>query len=145
MADPLSIIASVLAIIATAVKVATTVYSIADKMIAAPRELREVGANMNILATILESLAEVLDKGKGLYKEALINTIQSILKRFEAVQKDVMEILGKKQQGVRRRVAWYLKAPKLADSLIRIEGLKSATQLVLSMMNLAIVQTDKDK
>jgi hypothetical protein len=45
---------------------------------------------MSLLSSILDSLAEVLAKGQGLYKAQVLENTNTILKRIKGIQREVL-------------------------------------------------------
>jgi hypothetical protein len=142
MADPLSIIAGIVGIAAGAAQLANAVYSLSDKLMHAPLEIRNIASNMSLLSSILENLAQVLDQGKGVYKAHLLLEAESILQRMKDVQRDVAKMV-KRQKGLRARVKWVFSNSKVTELGTRIEGLKSALGLVLWTVQLAMWKKEK--
>jgi|TARA_R110002003_G_scaffold140_15_gene12839 hypothetical protein len=100
---------------------------------------------MSLLSSILDSQAEVLAKGQGLYKAQVLENTNTILKRIKGIQREVRRMV-KQKSGVRARLNWaffdYSKVRELSE---RIEALKSALNLVLSTLQLAIAQEGREK
>lgn len=143
MADPLSVIASIAGIAAASAQLANAVYSISDKLMHAPLEIRNIASNMSLLSSILENLAQVLEQGKDVYKAHLLLEADSILQRMRDVQKDVAKMV-KRQKGVRARFKWVLSYKKVGELGTRIEALKSALGLVLWTVQLAMWKKDPE-
>jgi hypothetical protein len=141
MADPLSVIAGIAGIAVAGVQLSNALYQISDKLMHAPRAIRDVASNMSLLSSILENLADVLKQGQGVYKRRVITETESILERFKRVQKEVSKIV-KRQGGMRARMGWVFNSSKVGELLDQIEALKSAMNLVLWTVHLAIVQKD---
>lgn len=139
MADPFSIVAGVSGVAIACAQVANSVYTLCDRAASAPHCIREIASNMLLLSSILDTLAEVLDKEKGVYKPQVLGNTQSILKRIKRVQKEVRKIL-KQNRGLRARIKWALNWAKVMELLQRIEALKSGLTLVLLTIQLAITQ-----
>ncbi|CAI6342028.1 unnamed protein product [Periconia digitata] len=144
MADPISLIAGIVGIAAATAQLSNAVYTLSDKIMHAPLEIRNIASNMLLLSSILENLAQVLEEGKDVYKEHLLLEAESILERMKEVQKDVGKML-KRQKGVRARVKWVLSYKKVGELGARIEALKSALGLVLSTVQLAMWKRDPKK
>lgn len=139
MADPLSIIASIAGVATAGVHLANAVYRLSDKLVHAPQSMRDIASNMSLLSTILENLAEVLQQGRGVYKARVLHETEALLDRFKGVQKEVGKIV-RKQRGFRRRLGWALQYGKAEELLEKIEALKSALNLVLWTVHLAMSQ-----
>ncbi|KAF2118626.1 hypothetical protein BDV96DRAFT_642815 [Lophiotrema nucula] len=137
MADPLSVIASVVGIVGAGTKLAITLYDLCDKAKNAPHSIREIASNLSLLSTILENIADVLKRHKDVYEERLLTDTEAVLKKYDDVQTAVRALIIR-QDGFRVRLKWALKDTKVRELLVQIEGVKSALSLVLGCMNLAI-------
>lgn len=145
MADPLSVIAGITGVSIACAQLASVVYTACDRTRYAPASTREIASSMSLLSSILDSQAEVLAKGQGLYKAQVLENTNTILKRIKGIQREVRRMV-KQKSGVRARLNWaffdYSKVRELSE---RIEALKSALNLVLSTLQLAIAQEGREK
>jgi hypothetical protein len=144
MGDPLSIIGSVVGIVAAGTELAIILYKHCDTAKNAPRSIREVASNLSLLSTILENIGEVLERHKDVYRERLWKETEGLLEKYKVVQNDVKDLI-KRQRGFRARVKWVFVSEKMEELLVKIEGLKSAMNLVLGLINLAVVLKDPGK
>ncbi|KAF2731290.1 hypothetical protein EJ04DRAFT_554854 [Polyplosphaeria fusca] len=144
MADPLSVIGSVVGVVAAGTELAIVLYKHFDTAKNAPRSMREVASNLSLLSTILENIRDVLERHKHVYKERLWKETQGILEKYEDVQKDVRELI-KRQGGIRAKMKWVIVSTKMQELLLKMEGVKSAMNLVLGLINLAVVLKDPGK
>lgn len=139
MADPLSIIAGISGIAVASAQLANSLHTLCDRAMHAPSAIRDLSSNMSLLSGILDAVADVLDKGKGVCKPQVLSNTSSILKRMKRVQKEVRKII-KQNRGLRARISWALNFAKVAELLQRIEALKSALTLLLLTVQLAVSQ-----
>lgn len=102
--------------------------------------MRHIASNMTSLSVILEDVADIVNvaKDKSVYKQRALQEIENILARFKNVQMEVNEIVDNEVRNIRGKFRWTLKAGKVSELLIEMEGLKSGLQLVLSIVRFAM-------
>jgi hypothetical protein len=142
MADPLSVIAGVTGVSIACAQLANATITICDKARYAPTELREIGSNMSLLSSILDSLAEVLNRGQDMCKPRLLNDTNTIIQRLRVLRKEVKTMI-KSKPGLKGRLNWALfDHGKTMEILQRIEAMKTALMLVLATIQLAMAQEE---
>lgn len=139
MADPLSIIAGIAGIAAVSAQLANSMYIMSDKLLQAPALIQDLVSNMSLFSGILENLADILDRGKGIYQPRVLQAADDITQRMKAIHVEVKKI-AKRQRGFRARMGWVFNSSKVAELLDRMEALKSAMNLVLWTIQLAMSQ-----
>jgi hypothetical protein len=144
MADPLSVIAGVAGVSIACAQLANATFTICDKTRHAPKDLRDIGSNMSLLSSILDSLAGVLEKGQDMCKPRLLSDTNTIIARLRVVRREVKTMI-KSKPGLRGRLNWaLLDHGKTMEILQRIEGMKTALMLVLATIQLAIAQEGRE-
>jgi len=144
MADPLSAIAGIAGIAVASVQLSNALYQTGDRLTNAPRAIRDVASNMSLLSSILENMDDVLHRAKDICKPRIIQDTVEILNRVKEIQKEVRKIV-KRQRGLRGRVGWVFNFGKVSELLDKIEALKSAMNLVLWTIQLAMEQRNANK
>jgi hypothetical protein len=140
MADPLSVIAGLTGVSVACAQIAHSVHTLCDRFRHAPHDIRDIGRNMSFLSGILDSLGEILQRGKGSYKPRLLNDTNAIAKRLNRVIKEVDKLINRKPS-FRGRMTWALfDHVKTAELLRKIEALKSTLTIVLAVIHLAMAQ-----
>lgn len=89
MADPLSIIASIVGVAAASAHMANTVHDFTDKYRNAPAQMHDVASEMLQLFSILSLLANVLREGTGAYKPQVLSDAKDILDRVKKIQDEI--------------------------------------------------------
>lgn len=141
MADPLSIIGSIVGIAVASAQLANKVHDFADKYRNAPAQMHDVAAEMSQLSSIFDLLANVLKEGSGTYKPQVLSDANDMLNRVQKIQEEIMKLM-KSNSGIRARMKWVLSAGKVGELLDRIEALKSSLSILLDTTQLAIAHRD---
>lgn len=138
----IGIIASVAGIAQAGVQLSQSLYHIANRLVNAPKQVAEVADELTLLSNIFQNLGETLNKARKLCKEDIIRHAESILRRFESLQKDVTELV-KKIKGI-EQLKYAFGMSSISDLMAKIEALKSSMCLLLSTMHVAM-QAQKSK
>lgn len=146
MADPISLIASVVGVAAAGLQVANAVIKICDKLTQGPQEMRKVASGMRDLSETLEDVAALFEAAKemSVYKPRVLQRTKSVLDRFDSLQDEVKNII-RRQHGMRGRVKWVFSASKVQTLLLEIEALKSGLSLMLWVVQFAMATTNPEK
>jgi hypothetical protein len=139
--DPLYVIVGITSIAAVCTQLATRIYTISDRVRYAPVIMQDLAANMSLLSGTLENLAEVLQRGKAVYRPRVIEETPAIMARIQAVQNEIRKLI-QRQRGFRARMGWLLNYGKVYELVERLEALRSAMNLVLWTVQLAITQKE---
>jgi hypothetical protein len=95
MADPLTIITTIVGIAAASAQLGASVHAFSDKFKNAPVQMREIATNMTLLSSILRNLGNILKQDKSVHKPQLLIDTDSIIERLKKVQEEVKKILRK--------------------------------------------------
>ncbi|KAH6612161.1 hypothetical protein C7974DRAFT_419056 [Boeremia exigua] len=137
MADPLSIVASIVGVGVASAQLANKVYDFTDKYKNAPAQMQDIASEMSHLSSIFSLLANVLKEGQGAYKPQVLKDVGSILGRVEKIQEEIRKLM-KRNGGVRARVKWAMSFGKVSELLDRVEALKSSLSVLLDTALLAL-------
>jgi hypothetical protein len=140
MADPISVIASLVGVSTACAQIADSVLKFCERLRHASRDIRNIGSNMLLLSTVLDSVRRTLQRGGDLYTPLLLKQTKSIDKRLRRVIKDVEQVINPKPS-LLGHTNWAMFGHAKTGELSRkIEALKSALTLVLLTIQLAVAQ-----
>ncbi|KAF2867998.1 hypothetical protein BDV95DRAFT_610419 [Massariosphaeria phaeospora] len=137
MAEPVSIIASAIAIGAAAAQLSLALFKIAQTFKHAPEEILDIAEEMSTLSESLNVLVDVLHACDKLCKPKLFEQIDSIYNRFNAIRDQLFALTGASGKKL-RRLKWFFNGPKAKSLLKKVESIKSALTLVITIVRLAI-------
>lgn len=137
MSDPLSVLAGIAGVAAVGVQLSLSLYEISNRLINAPREIAEVASELSSLATILKLLGSTLESSKRMFKEEMETTARETIARFEILQKDVVGIITKASHI--KHLRWLFTSSRVRELMVKVHTVKSSLQLLLSIIQLAIV------
>ncbi|KAK8199371.1 hypothetical protein HDK77DRAFT_134867 [Phyllosticta capitalensis] len=136
MADPITIISIVGGAASAGWELSQFLYQMVDTVKNGREEVRRLAHGLVNMSNVLEHLKKELDEAEGLYKPLFIKSIQSILEDYSALRKTIESHIKKK--GRMQRVRWIWRSMKVEKPLKELEALKSALDLNLQVMKLAI-------
>jgi hypothetical protein len=142
MAEAIGLIESVAGISQAGVQLSQSLYLIATRLVNAPKQVAEVADELALLSKIFGNLGETLKKARKLCKEEIISNAKSILMKFDALQKDVTELI-KKIRGF-EGLKYAFGSSCILDLMAKIAALKSSMCLLLSTLKVAI-EAEKSK
>jgi ATP phosphoribosyltransferase regulatory subunit HisZ len=143
MSDPLSIIAGIAGIACAGAQLSLSLYEITNRLINAPKEIANVAKELAHLASIFEHLWTTLEKNQKLIKEELIVTTVETLSRFEALQKDVKDIISKCSRF--DHLKWLFKRERVASLIAKVDAVKVNLNLLLSIVQIAVTVSTRSK
>jgi hypothetical protein len=143
MTDPLSVLAGIAGVAAVGVQLSLSLYEISNRLINAPKEVAEVASELSSLASILELLGTTLDSSKRMIKKEMEDTARETVARFEVLQKDIVEIITKASHI--RHLRWLFTSSRVRELMVKVHTVKSSLQLLLSIIQLAIVVKSGNK
>jgi Fungal N-terminal domain of STAND proteins len=141
MADPLSLMASLIAIATAGVQVSRTLFSIANVIGGASEEILSVGREISAFSGVLRDLHEFLDDAKDLIsKRALLNA-NHILRDCKNVFAKIQRMLDCCNAGPRtnfgQNLQWSFRREKVKQMCAKLESFKLTLAILLSIMRLA--------
>lgn len=140
MSDPFSIIAGIAGVSAVGVQLSISLYEISNKLITAPKELADIASELACLAGIFDQLNTILDDNRKLVRPQLIVTAKETLTRFDALQKDVTDIvvnIGKCDKPW-ERLKWLFKESRIASLMAKVNAVKASLNLLVSIIQIAV-------
>ncbi|KAH9863353.1 hypothetical protein IAQ61_009630 [Plenodomus lingam] len=138
MAEVVGLVASALTIAgvaASAIQLSQALFSVAHALKNAPYEIAEIAEEIRCLSSSLLTLDEFIIAHQSLFKPALFENTKSILSRYVQVDKELRKLTDDPKKLA--RLAWYLRRHKAKSLLKKVEGIKTALSLELSIVRLA--------
>ncbi|KAF1983333.1 hypothetical protein K402DRAFT_177475 [Aulographum hederae CBS 113979] len=163
MADPISIVASIIGISSAGIKLSTTLYTYAETAFNADKALVDVARDVSLTSSVLGELGSILDiqeSGEGdgnekrKRKNALSPTalksageaVEGCRKVFGEIEGVVGAMIGGNgkgngaktgktvKMGMAKRLRWPLKEPRIRLLLGNLERLKTTLLLILNVL-----------
>ena len=142
MADPLSIAASLLAVVGAGLSVAKTLSDLVDNWRDAPQELESFGTQIKHTAMLLKWVLNCMEKHESLFTQEFNLVLSDLDWRFKVIQKSIKKLIRSRDpHSIRAKLRWLFKRDRLSALVLKLDGLKSILQLIVSVMNVAESQT----
>jgi hypothetical protein len=141
--DPLSVTASIVAVSGAACSISAALWRIIETVRLAPKEMGDLASEMTVLSAILQHLRDVIDKGKGVYKPAMVKDLRAVLKRIRDTQREIQGMI--KNSNALERLKWFFKAPNVKKMCQKIEVQKNTISLMLNVMLVATHQKEASR
>lgn len=140
MSDPLSVLAAIAGVSAVGVQLSLSLYEISNRLITAPKEVADIASELACLASIFDQLKISLEQNRKLVKDQLIVTTNETLSRFDALQKDVTDIVANVRKCDRpfERLIWLFKESRIASLMAKVNALKASLNLLVSIIQIAV-------
>lgn len=138
MAEVVGLVASALTIAgvaASAVQLSQALFTVAQTLKNAPQEIAEIAEEIQTLSGSLLTLDDFIEAHQSLFKPALFQNTKSILSRYVQVDKELRMLIDTPSKLV--RLKWCIKRPKAKNLLKKVEAIKTALSLELSIVRLA--------
>ncbi|KAH7410112.1 hypothetical protein DE146DRAFT_338997 [Phaeosphaeria sp. MPI-PUGE-AT-0046c] len=148
MAEAVGLVASIVQIAGTGAKLSSTLYHYTTTAVRADQDIADIASDIDLTSNALESIGKVLeteDHRSIVSKKAILDA-NSIIKRCEAVFKDISGLVekrqtvskhGKKSLSVMGKLSWPMKEQRLELYRKRLESLKNSLTLLLHVLQLA--------
>lgn len=134
--DPLSLIASIAGISQAGASLSKAIYELISSARGAPKEVADIARGIADLSIILSELRRVLREGTSLYRRKLLRNIRSAMKRIAKIHGSISDLIDV-GSGV-GRLKWAFRRSTSVQLLYQIEAHKSAINMVLQTMMLAV-------
>ncbi|KAF5981882.1 hypothetical protein FCOIX_4021 [Fusarium coicis] len=134
--DPLSIIASIAGIATAGTSLSKAIYHFISSTRGASREMVDIARNISDLSCILSELRRVLQESAELCSRKLLHRIKSATRRISAIHDDIYALMDNTRGFQTFR--WSLKRSEVQYKLTLIESHKTAIQLMLNILILAV-------
>jgi hypothetical protein len=141
MADPVSLMASLIAVATAGIQASRTLYNFASVTGGASEEIMSIGNEISAFSGVLRDLHDFLDDAKDLVsKKALINANQ-ILNDCKEVFAKIQQVLDSSNAGprmnFRQGLQWSFRREKVKPMCAKLESFKLTLAILLSTMRLA--------
>lgn len=146
--EPLSVAASVLEVAGAGLKLATTLYTFAETVFHADKELKNVARDLSLTSSVIKELGTVLEQDQA-SRICSQNAIQTAKDTIQGCQDVSREIDAAMQRSLRsenkskpsvpflRRLIWPLKERRMELIRSNLEKLKSTLMLMLQVLQYA--------
>lgn len=139
--DPLSIIASIAGIAAAGTALSKAIYEFVSTNRGASREMLDIARTIADLSIILGELRRVLRDGSELCNRKYLRRIKSATRRISRIHREIHQLMDDSRGFVSFK--WRLKRSEVQEKLARIECHKTAINLMLNILVLAITTRKK--
>ncbi|OIW25736.1 hypothetical protein CONLIGDRAFT_708502 [Coniochaeta ligniaria NRRL 30616] len=133
--DPLSILAGVAGVATAGSTVVSALFTLFKSVRNAPKEMRDIAAEMSILTSLLEHLHETLTEGKHITKRRFLRDVKQVVRNIQATQRDIFAMIH--DRSILSRLRWGRQAKRLLSD---IEKHKVTINLQVSVLSLAVLQ-----
>ncbi|KAF4456691.1 protein-arginine deiminase type-3 [Fusarium austroafricanum] len=134
--DPLSIIASIAGIATAGTSLSKAIYHFISSTRGASREMVEIARSISDLSCILSELRRVLRESGELCSRRLLRRIKSAMKRISRIHDDIYKLMDNITSF--QTLKWSFKRSEVQCKLTLIESHKTAIQLMLNILILAV-------
>jgi len=152
--DPLSLTASIIAVVDVGVEISTQLSRLARKMKNAGKEVAEIADEINSLSSAVQNLhlclKEGMHRGEPVYSECMVVDIEHLLKRIEVLHEETWELLpGKRRRAAKDKQVelnvldcfkWIFKSSKAREIMKKMDSLKSTLSVMMTTLQLALQQ-----
>lgn len=143
-------IASVIAIAQLGVNLSIGLYSIADTIGSANKDVRRIAKDIALFSAVLKDLGTTLERAKssGLYRKDAFDTAQAIVKECEVVFQEIQKkstMSTNVERPLERNIAlptlerlkWVFRKERVASLRASLESLKTTILILLHVMSIA--------
>ncbi|KAI1334561.1 hypothetical protein F5Y15DRAFT_288733 [Xylariaceae sp. FL0016] len=139
MAEPISLIASVVSVAEASFQIAKSLSAIVEAYRNAPQELAYFAYSVKHTGVLLGCVAEIIkNDDDGIFKPRLSEVIRDIQWRYISIN-DALEKCVKGSRKI-QKLLWLFRQRKVESLLQKLEGAKQSLSLVLEIVSLAKAQ-----
>ena len=141
--DPFSIVASSAGIIGFALQASTSLYSLIDGTLDAPKEVTAVSSEAKAFASVLTSLQGLLDEGRVredaivLLRGPLDNCVNTLTALSLKIQPHI-RLAGDAKKSKWKGLMWYLKREDTRELCSRLSQSNVTLNTAISIMNTCV-------
>ena len=145
--EAIGAIASVLQLAQTGAKLSISLYTLADAIGSANKDVQHVAKDIALFSSVLKDLGNTLNRGRQskLYREGSYDTSQVIVKECQTVFaeiEDVVKLSEGEAEGLvtlsrMKRVQWVFRKSRVQLLRGNLESLKSTISLQLAVLHYA--------
>lgn len=140
MAEPVGIIASAITIAGTAAQLSLALFKVAQTFKHAPEEISEIALEISSLSNSLNTLVDALQTCQHLCTPILFQELDSVLERFKKIEKQLKDLTSDRGSRTLSRLKWFFDGPKAKSLLKKVESVKTALTLMLTIMRVTAEQ-----
>ncbi len=141
MADPLSVVASIVAISSAAVQISKTLYKVADALVGTNSEIESIASEVETFSDVLEDLREILDEAEDIITPKALKHANTLLSKCKGVFETIQQMLAPYKDIDRisfwHSIQWNFKRERVKPMRCRLEALKSTLLVWLGTVRLA--------
>lgn len=136
MAEAIGLVASVLQLAGTGLKLSQALYQYADAVANADRRIREVAKEIKLTSFVVEELGKIFKQHDtlSLMSETAVATANETIAECSTVFDDIEKTLNKSKKGKMGRFTLPFRENKIELLQSRIEKLKSSLQLLMQVL-----------
>jgi hypothetical protein len=137
--DPFSIVASSAGIIGFALQASTSLYSLIDGTLGAPKEVTAVSSEAKAFASVLKSLQGLLDEDR--VREDAIGPLDNCINTLTALSLKIrphIKPTGGAKKSKWRGLTWYLKREDTRELCNRLSQSNVTLNTAISIMNTCV-------
>jgi hypothetical protein len=147
MAEIVGLAAGIVSIARAGAKLSTTLYTFAESVSRADKDVSDIAGDVELTANALDGLGKVFggENAESIVSQTAIQDANSLIKRCEKVFEEIsaevekrrVEKDGKRSLTTFGKFSWPLKEPRVEFLRRRLESLKSSLVLLLHVLQLA--------
>jgi hypothetical protein len=141
MADPLSLMASLIAVATAGIQVSRTLYNFAGVIGGASEEIMSIGKEISAFSGVLRDLHDFLDDAKDLISKRALANANRILEDCKEVFAKIQRMLDSCNAGPRmnfwQSLQWSFRRDRVKPMCAKLESFKLTLAILLSTMRLA--------
>lgn len=145
MADPVSLLVSILAISEAAVKISKTLYKFSSVMRGSAHEIDGLILELDTFAVVLDELHDWLDEHKTQISPRGLQSANKILESCKGIFANIREMMGKTDGQSAptfwQRASWSFRREKVIPMRANLEAFKQTLSILLHVLQLAQCKT----
>ena len=132
MAEPLSLVASAITVAHTAAHLSLALFKVARTFKHAPQEIADIASEISTLSNTFTVLSDAIRSIESLCKPSLFQEVHTTLTRYCKIEAELIKLTNKSSK--LKRLRWFFDGPRAKSLLKRVEGIKSALTLIVSVL-----------
>jgi hypothetical protein len=148
MAEVVGLVASIVQIAGAGCKLSASLYNFTTSAVRADQDITDIAGDVELTSNALESVGKVFEteEAKSVVSKKAIQDANNLIKRCEAVFKDISELVdkrrkvckdGKKSLSMMGKLSWPMKEQRVELHRRRLDSLKNSLVLLLHVLQLA--------
>ncbi|PSN70253.1 hypothetical protein BS50DRAFT_619143 [Corynespora cassiicola Philippines] len=133
MAEPLSLAASAITVAQTAANLSLALFKVAHTFKHAPAQISDIASEISTVSNTFTVLSDAIRSMKHQCKPPLFREIQTTLERFHKIEAQLIKLTEKSSK--LQRLRWFFDGPRAENLLKKVEGIKSALTLIVSVLS----------